>query len=69
MTRKKAEGTNLSQYRIFNKKRYRLHHEYPSRYESFHSGIDRDIEQLKKEGYYVRTVPTAFGSAIYKRKK
>ena len=65
MTRKKAEGTNLSQYRIFNQRQYRLHGEYPF----FHSGITEDAENLRELGYLVRTVRTAYGFAIYKRKK
>ena len=65
MRRKKAEGTNLSKYRIFNRKQYRLHVEYPK----FHSGITEDAEKLRKGGYLVRTIPTAYGFAIYKRKK
>ena len=65
MIRKEVEGTNLSKYRMFNGKQYRLHFEYPK----FHSGITEDAEKLKRGGYLVRTVPTAYGFAIYKRKK
>ena len=65
MGRKKAEGTNLSKYRVFNGKQYRFHVEYPK----FHSGIKEDAEKLRKGGYLVRTIPTAYGFVIYKRKK
>ena len=65
MSRKKAEGTNLSTYRIFNQRHYRLHAEYPK----FHSGITEDAEDLRGLGYLVRTIRTAYGFAVYKRKK
>jgi len=63
--KKKAEGTNLSLYRIFDGKRYKLHAEYPR----FHSGIIEDAEKLRRRGYLVRKVRTAYGFALYKRKK
>ena len=63
--RKKSEGTNLSTYRMFNQRQYRLHGEYPK----FHSRITEDAEDLRELGYLVRTIRTAYGFVIYKRKK
>jgi len=65
MRRTKAEGTNLLKYRVFDGKVYGFFIEYPK----FHSEVMKDAEKLRKKGYLVRTIPTAYGFALYKRKK
>ena len=56
----------LSQYRFFGGKQFKLYREYPR----FSKGVTafEDSKELQKSGYYVRSVPSKHGRAIYIRK-
>lgn len=58
---------NIPKHKVFGKKEYWLHAEYPKLH--YRKEIYEDKKGLKARNCLVKTIPTAYGFAIYTREK